>query len=121
MSTYNVSNKSTPKNLRIENDLLEAINSHKDQLVPLSAWIKQACKEKLQRENAPISIQVPLKDVADAPTVLSEVESLVMSLTDVQKLSTRKVAAQLTEHGYQKDGKDYTHNMVNTIIKNNRK
>ena len=50
MSTYNPSNKSTPKNLRIENDLLEAIDNHKDPLIPLAAWIKAACREKLERE-----------------------------------------------------------------------
>lgn len=48
-----------------------------------------------------------------------EVIALVLELT-AQGLSTRKVAAELTQLGYKnKKGVDYTFNMVNTIIKRN--
>lgn len=52
MSTYNPSNKSTPKNIRFENELLETIESHKDPLIPLAAWVKQACREKLENDKS---------------------------------------------------------------------
>ena len=50
MSTYNKSNKSTPKNIRFENELLEEIEEHKNQLIPFAAWVKQACREKLEND-----------------------------------------------------------------------
>jgi hypothetical protein len=50
-SKVNVNNQSAKKNIRFEHDLIEAIESHKDALIPFSAWVKQACKEKLEREN----------------------------------------------------------------------
>ena len=125
-SNTNTNNQSAKKNIRFEHDLIEGIESLKDPLIPFAAWVKQACREKLQRDSAPVNIQVPLdkkatQKVICAPTELSEVDSLVMSLTNEQGLSTRKVAARLTELGYKNGDKDYTHNMVNTIIKNNRK
>lgn len=43
-------NYSTMKNMRWEYSLLEQIDEHKDELIPFAAWVKQACREKLERE-----------------------------------------------------------------------
>jgi wyosine [tRNA(Phe)-imidazoG37] synthetase (radical SAM superfamily) len=52
MSTGNLNSnsQSAKKNIRFEHDLIEAIENHKDELIPFAAWVKQACREKLERE-----------------------------------------------------------------------
>jgi hypothetical protein len=49
MSTSNVNsnNKSSKKNIRFEHDLIEQIEQAKDPLIPFAAWVKQACRDKL--------------------------------------------------------------------------
>lgn len=52
MSTLNTNTnaKSLKKNIRFEHELAESIEKHKDSLIPFAAWVKQACREKLERE-----------------------------------------------------------------------
>jgi hypothetical protein len=50
MSTGNLNSKSERKNIRFELDLLEAIEQAKDPLIPFSAWVKAACREKLEND-----------------------------------------------------------------------
>ncbi|GLT14999.1 MULTISPECIES: YlcI/YnfO family protein [Vibrio] len=52
MSTGNVNknSQSVKKNIRFEHELVEAIEKNKNELVPFSAWVKQACREKLERD-----------------------------------------------------------------------
>lgn len=49
MSTGNLNNNnlSSKKNIRFEHDLIELIEQAKDPLIPFSAWVKQACRDKL--------------------------------------------------------------------------
>ena len=58
MSTGNLNSnsQSAKKNIRFEHDLIDAIEAHKDPLIPFAAWVKQACRDKLERELNP---QVP--------------------------------------------------------------
>jgi hypothetical protein len=46
----NINNQSRKVNMRFEHDLVEQINNTKDELIPFSAWVKAACKEKLERD-----------------------------------------------------------------------
>lgn len=48
--TGNINNKSRKVNMRFDHDLIDDINNHKDDLIPFSAWVKAACREKLDRE-----------------------------------------------------------------------
>lgn len=61
MSTLNTNTnaKSLKKNIRFEHELAEAIEDHKDSLIPFAAWVKQACREKLERET---TVRTPLGD-----------------------------------------------------------
>ena len=43
----NTNSKSGKKNIRFEHDLVEQIEKAKDPLIPFAAWVKQACREKL--------------------------------------------------------------------------
>lgn len=54
MSTgnLNTNSQSSKKNIRFEHDLIDAIEAHKDPLIPFAAWVKQACREKLEREQS---------------------------------------------------------------------
>lgn len=49
MSTHDLNNNglSSKKNIRFEHDLIKLIEQSKDPLVPFSAWVKQACRDKL--------------------------------------------------------------------------
>lgn len=60
MSTgkLNSNSLSSKKNIRFEHELIEDIESCKDSLIPFSAWVKQACREKLEREKAPVSTPI---------------------------------------------------------------
>jgi hypothetical protein len=59
-SKVNINNQSAKKNIRFEHELIEAIEDHKDPLIPFSAWVKQACKEKLERESGGVVTSAPL-------------------------------------------------------------
>ncbi len=48
----NNNNVSSKKNIRFDNELIAEIEQAKDPLIPFSAWVKQACREKLRRENS---------------------------------------------------------------------
>lgn len=50
-SNSNTNSKSVKKNIRFENELVEAIENHKDSLIPFSAFVKAACREKIERES----------------------------------------------------------------------
>lgn len=58
MSTLNTNTnaKSSKKNIRFEHELSEAIEQHKDPLIPFAAWVKQACREKLEREGQVLTV-----------------------------------------------------------------
>ena len=60
MSTSNVNsnNKSSKKNIRFEHDLIEQIEQAKDPLIPFSAWVKQACRDKLNEVGAQVTTSV---------------------------------------------------------------
>lgn len=58
MSTKNknTNDSSAKKNIRFEHELISQIETLKDPLIPFSAWVKRACREKLERDS---SSQVP--------------------------------------------------------------
>jgi hypothetical protein len=60
MSTSNVNsnNKSSKKNIRFEHDLIEQIEQAKDPLIPFAAWVKQACRDKLNEVGAQVTASV---------------------------------------------------------------
>ena len=70
MSTgsLNNNNLSSKKNIRFEHDLIEQIEQAKDPLIPFSAWVKQACREKLNGEIVQVVTSAPkaVRPSADA-------------------------------------------------------
>lgn len=73
MSTLNANTnaKSLKKNIRFEHELAEAIEDHKDSLIPFAAWVKQACREKLERET---TVRTPLGDEVMEDTIKIQLE-----------------------------------------------
>ena len=57
-STVNSNNKSSKKNIRFEHDLIEQIEQAKDPLIPFAAWVKQACRDKLNEVGAQVTTSV---------------------------------------------------------------
>lgn len=70
MSTSNVNNnnKSSKKNIRFEHDLIEQIEQAKDPLIPFAAWVKQACRDKLNGDKVQV-ITSTVKPVRPSGTV----------------------------------------------------
>lgn len=63
MSTgnLNVNSQSIKKAIRFEHELVNEIEEHKNSLIPFSAWVKEACKEKLEREKGGVATSKPKK------------------------------------------------------------
>ncbi|PSU73709.1 recombinase family protein [Photobacterium phosphoreum] len=114
--------------------LLDEVAVHYN--VSLSDVIEQACTELVRdylpkptltrtessKDTKPSNARVLVVNSTDGVREMDktdEVIALVLELT-AQGLSTRKIAAELTQLGYKnKKGVDYTFNMVNTLIKRN--
>ncbi|MGL4937987.1 hypothetical protein [Shewanella sp.] len=112
MSTgsLNSNSQSAKKNIRFEHDLIDAIETHKNPLIPFAAWVKQACREKLEREqNAQVTTSKPkaeqVRPVAPSGVQAeNERRSLEMQqkiITAIDKLSAAE-RADVINHRYAK-------------------
>jgi hypothetical protein len=101
MSTSNVNsnNKSSKKNIRFEHDLIEQIEQAKDPLIPFAAWVKQACRDKLNGVGAQVTASVakPVRTInKDVRTSSgSKVDNSYAALNGLPSNITEELHAQI--------------------------
>lgn len=89
MKNTNKNKLSSKKNIRFEHELINEIDKKKGSLIPFSAWVKQACREKLDRDKC---AQVRTKKPHLSPKVVKPNNEKPRKASEQQNSANKKRA-----------------------------